>query len=90
LSEARERFYQQFEARGEHPQQHHKDRLRDAAVYIRQIDDLNAELVKALASLIDAPLRYNDNRVEIDCADHSDAMARVRSARAVLKKARGA
>jgi hypothetical protein len=79
LSEARERFYQQHEAGGEHPQQHYKDRLRDAAVYIRQIDDLNAELVKALQQCYDH-LGWNPAKVPAHVAD--DALA-------ALKKARG-
>lgn len=39
---------------------------------------------EALEALFDAPLRYNDNRIEIDCADHADAMRRVANARATL------
>lgn len=47
------------------------------------------ELADAMDSLVSAPLRYNDNRIEIDCADHLDAMRRVRAAREALAKAKG-
>lgn len=46
-------------------------------------------LEEALMGLVNQPLRYNANRIEIDCNDHGDAMARVRIASAALAKARG-
>ena len=47
------------------------------------------ELYEALSDLVSDPLRYNDNRIEIDCASHAAAMGRVLRARAALSKARG-
>lgn len=43
----------------------------------------------ALVALVEAPLRYSGASIEIDCADHADAMERVRKARAALAKANG-
>lgn len=47
------------------------------------------ELLEALKALVDAPLRYNDKRIEIDCPSHSFAMEMVRTARAAIDKATG-
>lgn len=59
--------------------------VRDRAVAeASELRQQVAELRAALVSLVDQPLRYNDARVEIDCASHADAMERVRVARAVL------
>lgn len=46
----------------------------------------HAALAKALEALVSLPVRYNGNRIEIDCASHSDAMERVRNARALLRQ----
>ena len=41
-------------------------------------------VAEAAPSLVTAPLRYNDKRIEIDCASHADAMERVRKVRTAL------
>ncbi len=45
------------------------------------------DLLAALLELVDRPLRYNGNNIEIECADHADAMKRVQAARAAITKA---
>lgn len=62
-----------------------RDRLAAENARLRQEC---AELRVCLMSLVEAPLRYNDKRLEIDCFSHEDAMERVRLARAALAKVR--
>lgn len=45
------------------------------------------ELLAALILLVSEPLRYNGNRIEIDCDDHSDAMLIVKTAREAVERA---
>lgn len=52
-------------------------RLRDAAL----------DMFEALALLVSLPVRYVDNRIEIDTGSHSEAMEIVRKARAAIAKA---
>ena len=47
------------------------------------------ELLAALESLVNAPVRYSSNRIEIDCDSHGNAMKRMMDARAAIAKARG-
>jgi hypothetical protein len=47
------------------------------------------ELLEALELLIALPVQYNNNRIEIDCGSHGEAMAIVRKARAAVAKATG-
>lgn len=48
-----------------------------------------ADLVEALASLIEQNVVYDGNFIRIECDSHGDAIERVRLARAVLAKATG-
>lgn len=52
----------------------------DVAHKLATYDDLLAKL----KSLVDLPLRYNDNRIEIDCNSHTAAMRLVREARVAI------
>jgi hypothetical protein len=47
------------------------------------------DLVAALAALVDQDMAYSGEYITIPCRDHSDALERVRKARAALTKARG-
>lgn len=58
--------------------------------------DANARLIaaaptmlEALKALVDKPLRYNGNMIEIECNSHGAAMALVKSARAAIALAEG-
>jgi hypothetical protein len=55
----------------------HHERVRAAA----------PELLEALKELVSSPLRYNSDRIEIDCDSHAEAIERVRKARAAIAKA---
>ena len=46
----------------------------------------NAELRGVLNALVAEPVRYSSATIEIDCADHADAMSLVRRARTILAR----
>lgn len=47
------------------------------------------DLLEALELMVALPVRYNANRIEIDCGSHGEAMEIVRKARAAVAKAEG-
>lgn len=55
------------------------------AVQSRLVDELRS----ALELLVERPVRYCDNRIEIDTGSHAEAMDIVRKARAALARAEG-
>jgi len=72
----------------EHEQMPHWKQDAALPVLAREVMALTAQLAacrEALSDLVAEPLRYNDNRIEIDCASHAAAMGRVRRARAALE-----
>ena len=62
----------------------HIDRAEAAEAQLATLRQQNDNLVNVLKALVEAPLRYNDKRIEIDCESHADAMARVSKARAAF------
>jgi hypothetical protein len=66
---------------------HEADAIAEACNAYESLTSRVAELEGALERLVSEPLRYNGNRIEIDCASHADAMERVKKARAAIAKA---
>lgn len=72
---------------------HGADRVLIAKVYTGPADSnliaAAPELLEALELLVALPVRYHDNRIEIDTGSHGEAMEIVRKARAAIAKAEG-
>lgn len=66
---------------GPHPQA-----VNDIRRAFTALKSENEKLRVALSDLVSDPLRYNGNRIEIDCASHAAAMGRVMRARVALAK----
>jgi hypothetical protein len=56
---------------------------------IKELHAENEALREALRTLVNDPVRYVGNRIEIDCESHGEAMQRIKTARAALEAARG-